>query len=255
MTDLSDTVVFVTGATAGFGAATARRFAGAGARVVIAGRRAERLAELAAELGPRAHSVTLDVRDQAAVETAVADLPADFAKISVLVNNAGLALGLEPAHKADLDDWETMVDTNIKGVMYCTRAVLPGMVERKRGHVINIGSVAGTYPYPGGNVYGATKAFVHQFSLNLRSDLVGSRVRVTCVEPGMADTEFSLVRFKGDAAKAKAPYKGLEPMSGEDIAEVIHFVATLPAHVNINTLEMMPVAQAFGPFVFAREEG
>lgn len=255
MTEHSDTVVFVTGATAGFGAATARRFAGAGARVVIAGRRGERLAELAAELGARAHPVTLDVRDQAAVEAAVAGLPAEFAEISVLVNNAGLALGLEPAHKADLDDWETMVDTNIKGVMYCTRAVLPGMVERKRGHVINIGSVAGTYPYPGGNVYGATKAFVHQFSLNLRADLLGSRVRVTCVEPGMADTEFSLVRFKGDAAKAKAPYKGLEPMTGEDIAEVIHFVATLPAHVNINTLEMMPVAQAFGPFVFAREEG
>lgn len=255
MTDLSDATVFVTGATAGFGAATARRFAGAGARVVIAGRRAERLAELAAELGERTHPVTLDVRDQAAVEAAVAGLPADFAEISVLVNNAGLALGLEPAHKANLDDWETMVDTNIKGVMYCTRAVLPGMVERKRGHVINIGSVAGTYPYPGGNVYGATKAFVHQFSLNLRADLLGSRVRVTCVEPGMADTEFSLVRFKGDEAKAKTPYKGLEPMSGEDIAEVIHFVATMPAHVNINTLEMMPVAQAFGPFVFAREEG
>ncbi len=255
MTEHSDTVVFVTGATAGFGAATARRFAGAGARVVIAGRRAGRLAELAAELGARAHPVTLDVRDQAAVEAAVAGLPAEFAEISVLVNNAGLALGLEPAHKADLDDWETMVDTNIKGVMYCTRAVLPGMVERKRGHVINIGSVAGTYPYPGGNVYGATKAFVHQFSLNLRADLLGSRVRVTCVEPGMADTEFSLVRFKGDAAKAKAPYKGLEPMTGENIADVIHFVATMPAHVNINILEMMPVVQAFGPFVFDREEG
>jgi NADP-dependent 3-hydroxy acid dehydrogenase YdfG len=254
MTDLSDATVFVTGATAGFGAATARRFAGAGARVVISGRRAERLAELAAELGERAHPLTLDVRDQAAVEAAVAGLPVDFAAISVLVNNAGLALGLEPAHKAHLDDWETMVDTNIKGVMYCTRAVLPGMVERARGHVINLGSVAGSYPYPGGNVYGATKAFVHQFSLNLRADLLGSRVRVTCVEPGMAETEFSLVRFKGDEAKAKTPYKGLEAMSGEDIAEVIHFVATLPAHVNINTLEMMPVAQAFGPFVFAREE-
>jgi NADP-dependent 3-hydroxy acid dehydrogenase YdfG len=222
--------------------------------VVIAGRRVDRLEALADELGERAHPVTLDVRDQAAVEAAVAGLPAEFAEITVLVNNAGLALGLEPAHRADPDDWETMVDTNVKGVMYCTRAVLPGMVERDRGHVINIGSVAGSYPYPGGNVYGATKAFVHQFSLNLRADLLGSRVRVTCVEPGMAETEFSLVRFKGDAEKAAVPYKGLDAMSGDDIAQAIHFVATMPAHVNINTLEMMPVVQAFGPFVFARNE-
>lgn len=248
-------IVFITGATSGFGAACARRYAQDGASLVLLGRRRERLAALQEELGVPVHTIAVDIRDRDALLAEIDALPAPFDQVDILINNAGLALGLEPAHKADLDDWETMVDTNIKGVMYCTRAVLPGMVERKRGHVINIGSVAGTYPYPGGNVYGATKAFVHQFSLNLRADLLGSRVRVTCVEPGMADTEFSLVRFKGDAAKAKAPYKGLEPMTGEDIAEVIHFVATMPAHVNINILEMMPVVQAFGPFVFDREEG
>ncbi|MDR3440172.1 SDR family NAD(P)-dependent oxidoreductase [Telmatospirillum sp.] len=253
MTDLSTATVFITGATSGFGAAAARRFAGDGARLVLLGRRADRLDALKAELKVPVHTVVLDVRDRAAVIDAVTGLPADFAKIDVLVNNAGLALGLEMAPQADLDDWETMVDTNIKGLMYCTRAILPGMVERKRGHIINLGSVAGTYPYPGGNVYGATKAFVEQFSLNLRADLSGSKVRVTNLRPGLCETEFSVVRFKGDAAKADSVYAGTKPLSADDIAECIHWVAALPAHININSLEVMPVDQAFSPFTIYRE--
>ena len=198
---MGSTTVFVTGASTGFGEAIARRFAADGARVVISARRAGRIADLATELGGGVLPVTLDVRDREAVAALVAGLPPEFAEIDVLVNNAGLALGLEPAYKADLDDWDAMVDTNCKGVTYCTRAILPGMVKRRRGHVINLGSIAGTYPYPGGNVYGATKAFVHQFSLDLRSDLHGTGVRVTSVEPGLSGgTEFSVVRFGGDQA-------------------------------------------------------
>lgn len=253
MVDLAHSVVFVTGASSGFGEATARRFAADGARVVLAARRSERVGALAKELGARAHAITLDVRDRAAVLAAVADLPADFARIDILVNNAGLALGLQPSQAAELDDWDTMVDTNAKGLMYCTRAVLPGMMERERGHIINLGSVAGTYPYPGGNVYGATKAFVRQFSLELRADLLGHNVRVTCVEPGLCETEFSLVRFKGDAARAKAVYKGVQPIVAADIAETIHFVAALPAHVNVNTIELMATMQAFAPFAIHRD--
>ena len=200
-----------------------------------------------AELGPQALPLTLDVRDRAAVAAAVAGLPPEFAAIDLLVNNAGLALGLNPAQDADLDDWDQMIDTNCKGLVYCTRAILPGMVARGSGHVINLGSVAGTYPYPGGNVYGGTKAFVHQFSLNLRSDLHGTGVRVTCVEPGMADTEFSLTRFGGDRAKADAVYAGMQPLTPDDIAESIHWAATLPAHVNVNTIELMPTSQSFAP--------
>jgi NADP-dependent 3-hydroxy acid dehydrogenase YdfG len=240
--------VFVTGATAGFGSACARRFAGAGARVVMTGRRKERLDELAREIGDLAHPVVLDVQDKDAVDKCIADLPAEFARINLLINNAGLALGLEPAQDAHMSDWETMVDTNIKGLMYCTRAILPGMVERDEGHVINLSSVAGSYPYPGGNVYGATKAFVKQFSLNLRADLLGKNVRVTSIEPGMAETEFSEVRFKGDAGKAQTVYEGMQPMTSADIAECIFFTATLPRHVNVNRMEMMPVMQSFAPF-------
>ncbi len=253
MTDASSLTVFITGATSGFGEATARRFIKEGAKVVGTGRRQERLDSLAQELGERFHPVNMDVQDEAAVKQAVASLPSGFAAVDVLVNNAGLALGLEPAQEANMSDWDTMIDTNCKGLVYCTRALLPGMVERDRGHVINLGSVAGTYPYPGGNVYGATKAFVHQFSLNLRADLIGKSVRVTSVEPGLAETEFSLVRFKGDAAKAKQPYSNLQPMTAEDIAEAIYWVATLPRHVNINVVEMMPTMQAFNPFNFHRE--
>ena len=168
----------------------------------------------------------------------------------MLVNNAGLALGLEPAQEAKLDDWTTMIETNINGLVYCTRALLPGMCARNEGHVINLGSVAGSYPYPGGNVYGATKAFVTQFSLNLRADLLGKNVRVTCVEPGMAETEFSLVRFKGDEGKAAGVYAGLEAMTPEDVAETTFFVATLPRHVNVNRIEVMATIQAFNPFAF-----
>jgi 3-hydroxy acid dehydrogenase/malonic semialdehyde reductase len=238
--------VFVTGASTGFGAAIARRFAADGARVVATARRADRLAELAEELGKDVLPVELDVRDRAAVEEVIGGLPPEFAEIDILVNNAGLAKGLEPAQRAELDDWDQMIDTNTKGLVYCTRAVLPGMVSRARGHVVNLGSVAGTYPYPGGNVYGATKAFVHQFSLNLRSDLHGTGVRVTCVEPGMVGgTEFSAVRFEGDQAKADSVYAGTEPLSADDIAESVHWATSLPAHVNVNTLEIMPVVQSF----------
>ena len=245
--------VLVTGASAGFGAAIARRFAASGARLVVCARRSDRMAELASEGGDRVHVVELDVRDRAAVERSIAGLPAPFAEIDVVVNNAGLALGLEPAPRASLDDWDEMVDTNCKGLMYVTRAALPGMVARGRGHVINLGSVAGTYPYPGGNVYGASKAFVHQFSLNLRSDLHGTGVRVTCIEPGMASgTEFSDVRFRGDHDRARAVYTGVDALAPDDIAEAVHWVATLPAHVNINILEMMTVAQSFAPFQVQR---
>lgn len=246
-------IVFVTGASAGFGAAIARRFAADGARVVLSGRRGERLRKLAMELGPRALPVEFDVRDRAAVTAAVAGLPADFDAVDLLVNNAGLALGLEPAQRASLDDWEQMVDTNIKGLMTMTHALLPGMVARGRGHVINLGSIAGEWPYPGGNVYGATKAFVRQFSLNLRADLLGTPVRVTDIEPGLCSgTEFSEVRFHGDTARAAKVYERTVPLTADDIAETVHWVATRPAHVNINTISLMPVDQAFAPLAVHR---
>jgi 3-hydroxy acid dehydrogenase/malonic semialdehyde reductase len=250
------TTVFVTGATSGFGAATARRFAAAGARIVATGRRMEKLQALQAELAEAVHVVELDVRDRRAVEEAVAALPAGFAEIDVLVNNAGLAAGLEPAWQTRLDDWDAMVDTNVKGLLYVTRAILPGMVARNRGHVINLGSTAGEFPYPGGNVYGGTKAFVYQFSLNLRADLLGTAVRVTDVAPGLSGgTEFSQVRFRGDETKAAAVYAGTRPLGPEDIAETIYWVASLPAHVNVNSIQLMPVCQAFGPLAVKRDEG
>ncbi len=247
----SEHCVLVTGATSGFGRATARRFVAAGARVIAAGRRTERLAALVKECGDRLLPVPLDVRDEAAVFAAVAGLPPSFADISVLVNSAGLALGLEPAHQVSIDDWTTMIDTNVRGLAVVTRAVLPGMVARGRGHVINLGSIAGEYPYPGGNVYCGTKAFVRQFSLALRADLHSRNVRVTVVEPGMAETEFSEVRLK-DMAKARAVYQGIQALSAEDVAETVYWAATLPDHVNINVIEVMPTAQAFGPFAVHR---
>ena len=250
--DPKSLTVLVTGATSGFGAATCRRFAGAGAKVVATGRRRERLAALKKELGDRCHTVAFDASDRAETSKALASLPSPFAGINVVVANAGLALGLEPAHKADLDDWDGMVATNINGMLYTVRATLPGMMERDEGHVVLLGSVAADYPYPGGNVYGATKAFVKQFALNLRADILGANVRVTNIEPGLAETEFSLVRFKGDVSKAAKPYEGIAPLTAEDVAETIFWTCTLPRRVNINRLQVMPVMQAFGPFAFKR---
>ena len=247
-------IVLVTGATAGFGAAIARRFAKEGAKVVAAARRGERLNALAQELGAdKIHPLTLDIRDRLAVERAVSELPAGFAEIDVLVNNAGLALGLEPAQRADVDDWDRMVDTNVKGLIYLTRAVLPGMVARGRGHIVNISSTAGAWPYPGGNVYGASKAFVQQFSRNLRADLFGTPVRVTDIAPGMvAGTEFAQVRFHGDRNRAEKVYEGAAPLSSDDIADTVHWAATRPSRVNINAIEVMPVCQAWAPMAIYR---
>ena len=251
--------VLVTGATAGFGEATARRFLAHGHKVVAVGRRADRLASLKASLPleqqKKLHTMVVDVCDSAQIDALASALPAEFSKVTVLVNNAGLALGLEPAHKAFLSDWDQMIDTNIKGLVHMSRAFLPGMVERKCGHVINLGSVAANYPYPGGNVYGGTKAFVKQFSLNLRADLIGTPVRVTCIEPGMcAGTEFSNVRFKGDDERAEKVYTGVQALSADDVAETIYWAATLPSHMNINVLEVMPVQQAFNAFNIHRGE-
>ena len=245
----------VTGATSGIGQACAERLLRDGARVVAVGRRADRLAALAGRLGPRLHPLPLDVTDRAAVDRALAALPTPFAAVDVLLNSAGMALGLEPAQRASLDDWDRMIETNCRALVSLTRAILPGMVERGRGHVVNIGSVAGSYPYPGGNVYGATKAFVRQFSLAIRSDLLGTPVRVTNVEPGMVETEFSVVRFQGDTAKAGSVYQGMQPLSAADVADVVAWCVSRPAHVNVNTIEVMPVQQAFGPFAVDRRKG
>lgn len=248
-------IVFITGATAGFGKAMARRYAAEGWNLVLTGRRAERLDELKKELAPaKVHTLCFDVRDKEAVNSAVASLAEDFSAIDVLVNNAGLALGVEPAQACDMDEWECMVDTNIKGLLYITRAILPGMVERNKGHVVNLGSVAGSYPYPGGNTYGGTKAFVGQFSKNLLADLLGTKVRVTNLEPGLCESEFSVIRFRGDADKAAAVYEGTEPILPDDIAEAVYWATTLPAHVNINSMEIMPVDQAFSPFAINRKK-
>jgi 3-hydroxy acid dehydrogenase / malonic semialdehyde reductase len=249
-------VVFITGASAGFGVAIARRFIREGARVILAARRQSRLEELARELGEQALSLPLDVSDREAVLRATSELPEPFREVSVLVNNAGCALGMELAHQASLDDWDTMVDTNIKGLLYLTRSLLPGMVARNRGHIINMGSVAGSYPYVGGNVYGATKAFMEMFSLNLRADLAGKNIRVTNIEPGLcSETEFSLVRFKGDEARARGVYEGFSPITAEDIAETVSWSVNLPPHVNVNRLELMPVMQAFAGFSVTRSPG
>lgn len=246
--------VVITGASSGFGQASAKMFADRGYPLVLIARRMERLVDLKASLDAKApvRIVCLDVQDRDAVQDAITKLSPPFDEVRVLINNAGLALGLGGADTADLDDWEAMVDTNVKGLMYCTRAVLPGMVARQSGIIINLGSVAGRWPYPGGNVYGGTKAFVQQFSRNLRADLQGKGVRVSCIEPGMCETEFSKVRFGGDETKADAVYQGMKPLSAEDIAEVIFWVAERPAHVNVNEIELMPTAQAWSPFAVDR---
>jgi len=236
--------VLITGATSGFGEATAAKFAQAGYKVIITGRRQERLDAFKARF-PKSDILALcfDVSDKKAVFDAIAALPEAYKAIDILVNNAGLALGLGRAPEADLDDWETMVDTNIKGLLYVTRAVLPGMVERKSGYIFNLGSIAGNWPYEGGNVYGATKAFVKQFSLNLRTDLRGTNVRVTNLEPGFSETEFSDVRFKGDKEKANQVYKGTKALGKEDIAHTIFTLSQLPAHVDVTRIEIMPTMQ------------
>lgn len=233
-------VVCVTGATSGIGRATVERFVKEGWEAVALGRRDERLAALAAEHPGRIRTTRLDVRDREDVERAFADM----GDIDVLVNNAGLALGLEPAQECSLDDWDAMVDTNIKGLLYCTRAALPGMVARKAGHVVNLGSIAGTYAYPGSNVYGASKGFVLQFSRGLRCDLHGTGVRVTDIEPGLLESEFSNVRFKGDESRFENLYKNAHPLRPEDVADAIWWVATRPAHVNVSQVEIMPTTQS-----------
>jgi 3-hydroxy acid dehydrogenase/malonic semialdehyde reductase len=252
MEPLRGWTALVTGASAGIGEACAVTLAQAGAQVVLVGRRRDRLEALAAKLPTSSHVLELDVSSRGDVESALGALPAPFADVDILVNNAGLGLGLEPSHQASLDDWETMIDTNCKGLVYVTRMLLPGMVRRNRGHVVNLGSVAGTFPYQGGNVYGATKAFVHQFSRILKADLAGTRVRVTDVQPGMVQTDFSLVRFKGDAEKAGKVYAGLDALSPADIADIVLFCVTRPAHVNLNVVEVMPADQGFGGFNFKR---
>jgi serine 3-dehydrogenase len=249
---MSTKTILITGASSGFGAATAERFAGAGWRVIACARRAERLQQLVARHGDRVRICTFDIRDATAMQAALEALPTDFRGIDVLVNNAGLALGTAPAQRADLAQWQQMIDTNITALVTLTRTLLPALIER-RGAIVNISSTASTYPYGGGNVYGGTKAFVSQFSLGLRSDLHGTGVRVTSLEPGMAQTEFTLVRTSGDQAASDALYAGAHPIIASDIAETIWWIATLPAHLNINRLEMMPVSQSFAGFQIARD--
>ncbi|NER60954.1 SDR family oxidoreductase [Pseudomonas sp. MAFF212428] len=249
--------VFITGATSGFGEACARRFAQAGWSLVLTGRRQERLEALCAELSQHTevHGLVLDVRDRKAMEAAIEGLPPRFAKLRGLINNAGLALGADPAPTCDLDDWETMVDTNIKGLMYSTRLLLPRLIAHGRGAtILNVGSVAGNYPYPGSHVYGGTKAFVGQFSRSLRCDLQGTGVRVSNIEPGLCESEFSLVRFAGDQARYDATYAGAEPIQPQDIAETIFWILNQPAHININSLELMPVSQAWAGFSIDRSK-
>ena len=242
-------IVFITGASAGFGAEMARTFVSHGHRVVLAARRTDRIAGLASELGEAALALTLDVTSRTSIEAALAGLPPEWRQIDVLINNAGLALNTAPAHEVPLEDWDTMIATNCQGLVTMTRKVLPDMVARGNGLVINIGSVAGHYPYPGGNVYGATKAFVEQFTLNLRADLVGTGVRATNIAPGLCGgTEFSNVRFKGDDSAAAKVYENTQPLTAKDIADTAYWIATLPPHVNVNSIELMPTCQGFSPF-------
>ena len=247
--------VLITGASAGFGKALAERLVANGHRVIGCARRLDKLNALADTLGEAFLPVVMDVSDTTSIPHIIADLPADFSQIDVLVNNAGLALGTEPAQKADLDDWMRMIDTNVKGLMALTHAVLPAMVARDSGYIINVGSIAGSWPYFGGNVYGATKAFVKQFSLNLRADLIGTQVRVTNLEPGnVAGTEFSNVRYHGDDKKAAQVYDGFKTMTGDDIGDILLWLIESPAHINVNRLEVMPVAQTYNGLTIAKQD-
>lgn len=248
--------VLITGASGDFGRAFAKRFAALGARLVLVGRDLEKIRILAYELrtgyGANVHECVFDMTDKAAMAYAVKGLPDAFAAVDLLINNAGLALGLEPAQRCEPEDWETMIAVNNTALVQMTRLLLPGMAERKRGHIINIGSTAGSYPYPGGNVYCATKAFVKQFSLSLRADLAGTKIRVSNIEPGMVETQFSAVRFKGDVEKARKVYANTENLGAEDVAEAVVWCATLPPKFNVNRIELMPTTQSFGPLVVER---
>lgn len=248
-------VALVTGATAGLGRAIVERFIDEGIRVIGLGRRQDRLQELTERFGTdRFHGWAADINDRQAVFAGLKALPASFADIGILVNNAGLAVGVEPAQSASLDNWDIMIETNCRALVVMTHAILPGMIERGRGHIVNMGSTAGSVAYEGGNVYGATKAFVHQFSLNLRADLYGTPVRVTSIEPGLiGGTEFSNVRL-GDDSKAAAVYAGTDPLTPEDIADTVHWVVSRPARVNINYMQLMPVVQTFAGMKIYREE-
>ena len=249
MTSIRDKTVLVTGASSGIGLATARRLADRGYRVVAAARRKDRLAALAGEFAGRVHALALDVRDHAAVSAAVDGLPSKFASIDVLVNNAGLGRGSGPVQEGQIEDWMEMVDTNIKGLLNVLHAVLPGMTARKRGHIVNMSSIAATQAYPGSNVYGGTKGFVHVLSKNLRTDLAGSGIRVTDIQPGAVATEFTRVRLGGDDAHGTSVYQGYRALTGEDIAEVVEFAIGVPDHVNISSIEVMPTDQAAAGFI------
>lgn len=252
---LNRPLIAVTGASSGIGTAIARRFAKEGFPLVLLARRKERLEALKKELPGSVFVYELDVTDRERITSVIHQIEKEVGPIGVLVNNAGVALGLSPAHEAKSEDWEQMIDTNIRGLVFCARAVLPKMVERNSGQIINLGSVAGTYPYPGGNVYGATKAFVHQFSLNLRADLLGKNIRVNCIEPGLVGgSEFSIVRFHGDAEKAKNIYSGTKPLTPDDVAEVVYFCHALPPHININAVEFMPIGQASAHLAIHKEK-
>jgi len=244
MPDLVSKIVFITGASAGIGAACAREFAKNDCRLILAARRTDRLEQIAGKLGVECLLVELDVRDAKAVAEAVENLPAEWKEIDILVNNAGLSRGLDRFHEGQLQDWEEMIDTNVKGLLYVSRAVIPGMVERGRGHIINIGSIAGREVYPRGNVYCASKHAVDALTKGMRLDLVETPVRVSTVDPGLVETEFSEVRFRGDNDRAKTVYQGYQPLSGEDVAEAVVWIANRPAHVTIADIMILPTAQA-----------
>lgn len=256
MTSLENQIILITGASSGIGTACARIFAGAGAKLILAARRLERLQQLAdaliKEFGIEIHLLQLDVRDRNAVEEAISTLPSAWSNIDILINNAGLSRGLDKLHEGSFQDWEDMIDTNVKGLLYVSRYVVPGMVSRDRGHVVNLGSIAGHQTYPGGNVYCATKAAVRAISEGLKQDLLGTRVRVTSVDPGMVETEFSNVRFHGDAERANKVYQGVKPLTADDVADVIFFCVTRSPHVNINEVVLMPVDQASATLVNRR---
>ncbi|GET38832.1 SDR family oxidoreductase [Microseira wollei] len=256
MISIQNQIVLITGASSGIGAACAKLFAQAGAKLILAARRKERLEQFADELGKEFSSQTyllqLDVRERNAVESALQSLPESWSNIDILINNAGLSRGLDKLHEGDFQDWEEMIDTNIKGLLYLTRYIVPGMVSRGKGHVVNIGSIAGHQTYPGGNVYCASKAAVRAISEGLKQDLLGTPVRVTSVDPGLVETEFSQVRFHGDSARAKKVYQGLTPLTPDDVADVVFFCATRPAHVNISEVLLVPTDQATATLVHRR---